>query len=72
MSWVWGEKQKIFYTRGTIRGIKNSPLAKIYPLFMIAMIELRKGLMLELHRMEEGFIDICCITQDAALFVSLF
>ena len=38
--------QKRFYTRGTIRDLKISQLAKI--------IELTKGELLELHRREGG------------------
>ena len=65
--------QKRFYTRGPLRGIRISLLAKIPTLDRDWLISLDygRGKLFELHRMEGGFKDIPCFTQNAVLFVDL-
>ena len=58
------EKQKRFYTRGILKSIRISRLAKIL------VLKLRKGLIICIEE-KRGLKDFHCITQNAALFVDL-
>ena len=63
----------MFYTRGILRSIKISWLAKTPTLYLnwMRFLNEKKGYLFELHRIDGEFKDIHCIAQNAALFVDL-
>jgi hypothetical protein len=65
-------KEKRFYTRGTLRSIRISRLAKIPTLYRdwLRSLKKEKGQLFELHRKDDKVIH--CSAQNAALFVDIF